>query len=278
MPTNGCENEPNWHLWPTKRHFVRRRSDDVHASRYAHQVVWKLIVAYLGVAVALTLAARLGSVGILLFGALTLTFAAAIRNGRWFSPWPYVVGFWLLPCVPTLLLSYRNWTRTERARRGSRLHRSDARAIARPVVPFYALLAWLASRPPHDTLVYDRAVSAILAGAALLTAVILIVLDLVDLRATRSVARDAAQGGPLVEDRSRDGVPVFDFGVGDAVVERSETTGEGYRGTTRSVAVYRGNGAEAVSMLAHSAAWSAATVAFALLATIEVIRQARLTP
>ena len=31
-------------------------------------------------------------------------------------------------------------------------------------------------------------------------------------------------------------------------------------------------------MLAHSAAWSAATVAFALLATIEVIRQARLTP
>lgn len=236
--------------------------------------MWKLVVAYLGVAVALSLAARLGIVGVVIFGALSFAFAAVLRNGRWFSPWPYVVGFWLLPCVPTLVLSFRNWTRRERARPGSRLHRSDARVIARPVVPFCTVLAWLASRPPHDDVVYDRSVSACLTGAALLGGVVLVVLDLIDLWITRSLARDAAQGAPLVEDRSRDGVPMFDFGVGDAFVERAETTGEGYRGSTRSLAVYRGSGAEAVAMLAHSAAWSAGSVAFALLATIEVIRQA----
>jgi hypothetical protein len=235
--------------------------------------VWKLIVAYLGVAVALSAAAHLGILGVVIFGGLSLAFAAILRRGRWLTPWPYIVGFWLLPCVPTLLLSFRHWTRAERARAGSRMHRADTRVIARPLVPFFAALGWLASRPPHEDMVSDRTVSTILVGAALLLGTALLVLDLVDLMVTRSLARDASQGGPL-EDRSREGVPVFDFGVGDGSVERAETTGEGYRGTTRSVAVYRGNGAEAASMLAHSAAWSATTVVFALLATIEVIRQA----
>jgi hypothetical protein len=231
----------------------------------------KLVVAFGIVELAFAWTASLGVTGMLVFVPMAIGLAYSLERSRWRSFWTYVLGCWLLPSAPTLLLVFFGWKRGTRARPGSRLHRSDARSMARPIVVWFGLLGVLASRPPHDDLLHDRIATGALGALAVGVGCTLVVLDLVDFLVTRALARGAAGAAPAPPP-PEPAPPSVDFGVEDVWAERVEASGDPYRDASRRV-TYRGSAVDAVRLLAGSLAWSAGVAVFALAAAGVMIAQ-----